>query len=100
MKYFVSMRIHYDTDDQEWTPKNEQNLLELCIRKKIPLSHSCEGMASCGTCRVIILDGTEELPPRNNLEQEMADDRGFRPEERLACQLNLSKSFSFKLPED
>lgn len=94
------MEIVYETDNQKLKTKQESNLLELCLKNKIPLSHSCEGMASCGTCRVIITEGSSLFPKRNNLEQEMADDRSFHSDERLACQLPLCASFKFKLPED
>ncbi len=92
------MKAHYVTEDICLEIKQGESFLQACKRSKIPLSHSCEGMASCGTCRVIITSPTEELPERNHLEQEMADDRGFGPEERLACQMEPNKDFSFKLP--
>ena len=92
------MEIRYDTEEKVLTPKRSENLLELCLENKVPISHSCEGMASCGTCCVLITSDTNTLPPRNELEQEMANDRNFRDEERLACQLELNSSFSFKLP--
>ncbi len=97
------MKIQYDTESLLLDPEEAPNLLLLAIRHRIPIGHSCEGMASCGTCRVIITEGVETLPTRNSLEQEMADDRGFAPNERLACQLDLddvSHDFAFKLPLD
>ena len=94
------MKIIYDTDEKTLTTTTEEDLLEVCLKNKVDISHSCEGMASCGTCRIIVTDGVKNLPPRNQLEQEMANDRGFADHERLACQLPLSSSFRFKLPED
>ena len=99
----MNIKVRYITEELDLETDGFENLLLLAIRKKLPISHSCEGMASCGTCRVIVTDGLEHLPPRNTLEQEMADDRDFRPEGRLACQMDLPQitgSFSFKLPED
>lgn len=94
------MKIIYDTEDLDLKFKEGQSLLEICLKNKVPIDHSCEGMASCGTCRVVITEGLENLPERNMLEQEMSDDRGFKPEERLACQLEPAQSFKFKLPND
>lgn len=94
------MAIIYDTDEKSLPIKKEENLLQLCLTHKIDISHECEGMASCGTCRVIIVEGIENLPERNELETEMAEDRIFKPEERLACQTSLNCSFRFRLPED
>lgn len=94
------MKVIYDTQDLELEPKEGESLLETCLRNKIDIDHSCEGMASCGTCRVLITEGSQHLPDRNSLEQEMADDRQFAKNERLACQLQGLKNFSFKLPKD
>ena len=99
----MSVSIRYDTEELEFSSEEAENLLRLAIKKKLPISFSCEGNASCGTCRVIVTKGVDHLPPRNALEQEMADDRDFKAEERLACQLDLddlTSGFSFKFPQD
>jgi 2Fe-2S ferredoxin len=67
--------------------KNEESVLEVALRNDIDLPHSCGGMGSCTTCRVLVVNSPTELPERNELEQDIADMRGFRPEERLSCQL-------------
>ena len=92
--------IVYTTENRSMDVQDEPQLLDLCIKNDIPIDHVCEGGASCGTCRVLITSDPKDLPPRNSLEQEMASDREFSPEERLACQLPLNQSFSFKLPKD
>jgi 2Fe-2S ferredoxin len=92
------MGVFFETDEIELEIDEEENLLELCLNNKIELSHSCDGMASCGTCRVIITEGVDQLPERNSLESDMAEDRGFAKEERLACQLELETEFSFIRP--
>ena len=94
------MPIIYETEQQELIPKKEENLLDLCLNNGIEIDHSCEGGASCGTCRIIVTQGSELLHPRNPLEQDMADDRKFSPKERLACQTALTTSFSFYIPKD
>ena len=87
------MKVIYDTENLDLEARPGESLLDMCLRKKVPISHSCEGMASCGTCRVIVTDGLDSLPERNFLEQEMADDRQFEKEERLSCQLEPSAGF-------
>ena len=94
------MAIFYETEQQELKVKKEETLLEACLSNEIEIDHSCEGGASCGTCRVIITEGLEDIGQRNELEQDMADDRNFKPEERLACQISLKSSYKFKLPND
>ncbi|MCB0378816.1 MAG: (2Fe-2S)-binding protein [Bdellovibrionales bacterium] len=75
-------------------------LLDLCLSAKIAIDHVCGGGASCGTCRVLVVKGAKNLPLRNELEQEMASDRDFSFEERLACQLEISQEsdFIFEIP--
>ena len=94
------MKIVYETEGITLNSKEGQNLLEVCISNKLPISHSCEGMASCGTCRVIVTSSLKDLPKRNFLEQEMANDRKFSPDERLACQIVPESDFKFKLPNE
>ena len=72
------MSVFCKTEGKVLKVENEDNLLKLCLREKIPLNHSCNGHASCGTCRVYITEGVDKLPPRNNLEQDMANDRQFK----------------------
>lgn len=59
-------------------------LLEGLKRNKVPISSSCGGNATCGTCKFKVLKG-KSLPPES-LEKELIDDRGFFKEERLSCQ--------------
>lgn len=68
--------------------ENEESLLEVALNNKIDIAHSCGGMGTCGTCRVRIESSIVDLPERNEIEQEMANDRRFEPELRLACQLS------------
>lgn len=64
------------------------SVLELALRANIDLNHSCGGNGTCGTCRIkVISPNSSRLPSRNEIEKEMAEDRGFADDERLACQL-------------
>lgn len=76
----------------------EPNLLDLALKNKIDLDHSCGGGGSCGTCRVKITSGLEDLEPRNHVEQAMADDRGFSDDERLACQIEPIDGLEIEIP--
>lgn len=64
----------------------DESILEAALRAGLDICHSCGGHGTCGTCRVWVLEGLEGLPPRNEVEQEMAEGRGFKPQERLCCQ--------------
>lgn len=74
-------------------------ILECALKSGNDLPHSCGGNATCGTCRIIIRQGLELINPRNELELEMAQDRGFDENERLACQCHIKGSVKVEIPK-
>lgn len=64
-----------------------ESVLQMALENGVSLNHACGGMGTCGTCRIKVLSDLEQLPPRNEVEQDMAYDRGFSEKERLACQM-------------
>jgi ferredoxin len=75
------------------------SVLELAMSRRLPLGHSCGGMGTCTTCRVIVRSELTKLPPRHELDAEMARDREFREEERLSCQLEAYHDLEVEIPE-
>lgn len=75
-------------------------LLEALQAEGVPISSSCGGNGTCGTCRVFVqFPSVEQLPPRNEIEAEMHADRNFASNERLSCQHPVTKSLSVLIPE-
>lgn len=74
------------------------SVLEAILAQKYPINTSCGGMGSCGTCRVIVIEGAELLGERTELEQEIAEARGFKPNERLACQITPCSGIKLSVP--
>mgnify|MGYP003350063947 CR=1 FL=1 len=64
----------------------DHSVLDVALRSGIEIDHTCGGNATCGTCLIYVREGLEKIGPRNEIEQELADDRQFAPQERLACQ--------------
>ncbi len=64
----------------------QQTLLDISLAHNIPHYHACNGHARCSTCRVRVMKGVENLPPRNTAEQRIADKKGWGNDIRLACQ--------------
>lgn len=75
---------------------DSENLLQVALSNKIELAHTCEGMGSCTTCRVYVMEGA--MSPRTEVEQERASERGFKEHERLACQLKPEDGMVVKIP--
>jgi 2Fe-2S ferredoxin len=78
----------------------QPSVLELAIASEIPLNHSCGGMGSCTTCLIVVKKGLEKLSPRNEIEQEHANQRNFKENERLACQTSACDGLIVVVPEN
>jgi ferredoxin len=64
-------------------------LVDLCDAESAPVPFSCRS-ASCGTCRVDVLEGADLLEPPAQEELEILDIFGDDPAtRRLACQARV-----------
>ena len=79
--------------------QHEVSLLDLALKHKIPIDHSCGGSGSCGTCRVVIVSKADSLGPMNFIEEAMAKARGFASDERLSCQIEPIDGLEVLVPE-
>ncbi|MCB1164764.1 MAG: 2Fe-2S iron-sulfur cluster binding domain-containing protein [Leptospiraceae bacterium] len=64
----------------------EDTILETSLKNGLEHMHACGGKARCSTCRVLVLDGLENLEPRNEQERSLSRRRGLESNVRLACQ--------------
>lgn len=78
--------------------ENSVNLLSLLKQNKVSIDNSCGGNGTCGTCLVKVIATEKKLESRNELENEMANDRGFSDSERLSCQLEICASLEIQIP--
>ncbi len=77
---------------------SNSTVLEMARSSRIPINQSCGGMGTCTTCRLIVEEAPEGCSPRTEIEQEQADDRGYKENERLACQLKPSPGMVVWIP--
>ncbi len=84
-------QIFYLPDQQLIETEDANTLLTAALEAGIPHTHVCGGNARCSTCRVLILDGQEFCAPRTPEEQILADQLGFEPCVRLACQTMIAR---------
>lgn len=88
MKPKVGIYIKFLPDNRDVLVSHKDgSVLDVALRAGIELDHTCGGHATCGTCLVKVVAGLENLPPPEGEEYEMAQDRGFKSDERLACQI-------------
>jgi ferredoxin len=65
-------------------------LVDLCDERNAPVPFSCRS-ASCGTCRIDVLEGGDLLEPPRDEELDILDIFGDDPKQRrLACQARLA----------
>jgi 2Fe-2S ferredoxin len=67
-----------------------ETLFEIGRRNGVPISTSCVGKASCGLCRVVILDGEKHLTLLGPLELRHLGNVYFITKRRLSCQARLT----------
>lgn len=97
--FFHKPQIRFMPEDIVVSIGKAKSVLELALAKKIQISHSCGGMGTCGTCRVFAEMSSGSLPERNSVEQEMAEQRNYARDERLACQLVPQDGLVIEIPE-
>jgi len=73
-------------------------LLDLLNEHKISIDQSCGGHGSCTTCRIFVDDLDAKLSPRTEIETERAEERSFKNNERLACQLEVDHDLVITIP--
>jgi 2Fe-2S ferredoxin len=90
-----------DDEGQEHRVRGQagDRLLDLARAGRVDLSHYCGGQASCGTCRVDVLDGAG-LDPIGPREQLVLGDAAARRGARLACQARAIGAARVRVPSD
>lgn len=66
--------------------KANETVLDAARRAAVPLGNSCGGIGVCARCRIRIVEGADSLAPMTSIEVRVTTQRGFNPDERLACQ--------------
>ncbi len=62
-------------------------LLEMSRLRGIPHASLCGGRGRCTTCRVVVVEGADLLPPPDNAEAQSLAAVGAETNTRLACQI-------------
>ena len=99
MKAQCAVTFKLDHQELKIQADKQSSVLELALDHDLQIEHSCGGFATCGTCRVFVEKAVEKLAPREGLELEMAQDRGFAANERLCCQLFPVDGLVLRVPK-
>lgn len=77
------------------------SLLEAAERLGFPLNHDCGGNASCTTCRVDVIAGSENLSDIDFDEQDLLDREALtEPYHRLGCQARVLGDVIVQVPDE
>jgi len=63
-----------------------ETVLDAARRVGAPLGNSCGAVGICARCRIRVIEGAAQLAPPTAIEARISSQRGFAPDERLACQ--------------
>jgi ferredoxin len=85
-------------DNKNVSASQGTTILKALRSAKIEIASSCDGMGTCGTCRVFVENGLEKLGPRNEIENEFAQERSFKDNERLSCQCLVQEGLVLRKP--
>lgn len=66
--------------------KDNESILDASLKAGIPHYHVCGGNARCSTCRILVIDGPENLSAPNKREAALKERLGLSDNIRLACQ--------------
>jgi 2Fe-2S ferredoxin len=62
--------------------------------------HACGGKGRCTTCKLIVLEGSENLEPKTSAELRYENQGLLVNNERLACQVKINGSVTIFVPEE
>ena len=67
-----------------------QTVLQASLAAGIPHCHACGEKGQCTTCRVLVLEGQEQLTSPSSYEKAIKTVKKFPDNVRLACQLQVN----------
>ncbi len=73
-------------------------ILQAARHLKVDLDHFCGGHASCGTCRVEVVDGEQSLSGMGGMEEMTLGASGIAKNQRLACQAVMLGPATVRIP--
>ena len=94
-------RLKWLPDGEEQPAKEELSLLVHAMILDRDHRQACGGQADCGTCRIKVVEGMDNLTPYTLDERELREDFPdyFQDDERLACQCRPIGDVTIQVPD-
>ena len=77
-------------NNESFKGMENQSIMEILYRHGYELDSACGGHGQCSSCKVMVLEGMENLYPPEFEEEEAIEEFGLAPNERLSCQAKLN----------
>lgn len=94
----VEHPIFFKPKGKKTTVEEGKTLLEAAVEMGLSIQHKCGGNSTCGTCRVIVEEGMENLSPLNDRETALLDEAKIAKNYRLACQSKVHGPVTAQIP--
>ena len=88
--------IRFENLDKTVAVRHGTSILDAAVNAGIDLNHYCGGMASCGSCRVTVTDGS--VSPLDVMEEATLDVVKEHDRDRLGCQTRILGSVTVTIP--
>ena len=79
---------------------SSKSLLQLVQSNFIDWMHACGGKGRCTTCKVIVIDGMENLSLPTSAEMNYRNLGQLADNERLACQVRAHNDCRVRVPDE
>jgi len=66
-----------------------ENLMKALLKAGLPIARSCEGEGVCAKCHVQVIEGQNNLSPRQPLEEKLLRENEIPSENRISCQCSV-----------
>lgn len=81
------MKIKFIPQNVEVEVDPNKNVLEIARENGLAIQSSCNGMCSCGDCRVFLKDGESHVLSPSEKELNLIGQGHYMDQRRLSCQL-------------
>ena len=75
-------------------------VLHAAIKMDVSLPHYCGGHCSCGSCRIVIIEGAENLSRPQGREEMVLGPGRIKNGERLGCQARILGPVRIRIPDN
>ncbi|MEP2771724.1 MAG: 2Fe-2S iron-sulfur cluster-binding protein [Fulvivirga sp.] len=82
------------------TNESDKVVLKILHENAVDWMHACGGKGRCTTCKMIVIEGLENLSPHSDFEKKVNNLGALKENQRLACQCKISGDIIVKVPDE